>query len=201
MPLAKCASGLNLGPLLVTYLEVLAVATKKERKRTRNHQPCWCPARSDREKPQQSLRVQQVCLPVFTFGFFNPINKETGWTVLEINASNSRTGRDISSLFSEATHSHSVRTYFGTNEEEAEGAPLEAVTAPNGTASPSPSALVLVFEEVDIVFDEDKGFFAALRSLIVSSKRPVVLTCNSMSFPLCTKMAGACAANHYLFRY
>ncbi|XP_062853423.1 ATPase family AAA domain-containing protein 5b isoform X4 [Trichomycterus rosablanca] len=37
---------------------------------------------------------------------------------------------------------------------------------------------LILFEEVDVIFDDDVGFFSAIRTLMSTSKRPIILTAN-----------------------
>ncbi|TKS67993.1 ATPase family AAA domain-containing protein 5 [Collichthys lucidus] len=41
---------------------------------------------------------------------------------------------------------------------------------------------LILFEEVDVIFDEDVGFLAAIKTFMTTTKRPVVLTTNDPSF-------------------
>lgn len=41
---------------------------------------------------------------------------------------------------------------------------------------------LILFEEVDVIFDDDAGFLAAIKTFMTTTKRPVVLTTNDPSF-------------------
>ncbi|XP_039596718.1 ATPase family AAA domain-containing protein 5 isoform X1 [Polypterus senegalus] len=43
---------------------------------------------------------------------------------------------------------------------------------------------LILFEEVDIIFDDDSGFWAAIKTFMATTKRPVILTTNDPYFSL-----------------
>ncbi|KFO78416.1 ATPase family AAA domain-containing protein 5, partial [Cuculus canorus] len=43
---------------------------------------------------------------------------------------------------------------------------------------------LILFEEVDIIFDEDAGFLSAIKTFMATAKRPIVLTTNDPTFSL-----------------
>jgi hypothetical protein len=96
------------------------------------------------------------------------------YNVIEINAGAARTGRQILQLFSEATQSHNLSaTRLGASEQMS-GANGHVVVDSDGHS-------MILFEEIDVQCDDDKGFFAALKTLLASTKRPIVLTCNRLT--------------------
>jgi hypothetical protein len=58
--------------------------------------------------------------------------------------------------------------------------PAPVPVSPVPTSEPHALSLILL-DEADIVFEDDKGFEAAMISLIDAAKCPIVLTSNSMS--------------------
>lgn len=88
-----------------------------------------------------------------------------GFEVFEINTATHRSSTSVLKLFKEATESHQLGKYKSKQ-----------------SSNVTPEKSLILFEDVDIVFKEDKGFMAAIRSLISTSKRPIVLTCNGKLF-------------------
>ncbi|XP_061830252.1 ATPase family AAA domain-containing protein 5 isoform X1 [Nerophis lumbriciformis] len=46
----------------------------------------------------------------------------------------------------------------------------------------TPATSLILFEEVDVIFDEDSGFLAAIKTFMSTTKRPVILTTSDPAF-------------------
>ncbi|KAM3863860.1 ATPase family AAA domain-containing protein 5 [Diretmus argenteus] len=59
-------------------------------------------------------------------------------------------------------------------------------TTPKGTPSEEQSkktaTSLILFEEVDVIFDDDSGFLAAIKTFMTTTKRPVILTTSDPAF-------------------
>ncbi|KFV02903.1 ATPase family AAA domain-containing protein 5, partial [Tauraco erythrolophus] len=69
--------------------------------------------------------------------------------------------------------------------EEKKGAQIKSINEVEGGEHNRKSATSLIlFEEVDIIFDEDAGFLSAIKTFMATAKRPVILTTNDPTFSL-----------------
>lgn len=49
-------------------------------------------------------------------------------------------------------------------------------STPNEEQSKKMATSLILFEEVDVIFDDDSGFLAAIKTFMTTTKRPVILT-------------------------
>ncbi|XP_071429865.1 ATPase family AAA domain-containing protein 5 [Pithys albifrons albifrons] len=69
--------------------------------------------------------------------------------------------------------------------EEKKDVQIKAINKEEGGEHNRKSATSLIlFEEVDIIFDEDAGFLSAIKTFMATAKRPVILTTNDPTFSL-----------------
>ncbi|XP_026160120.1 ATPase family AAA domain-containing protein 5b [Mastacembelus armatus] len=55
-------------------------------------------------------------------------------------------------------------------------------TMPENKKTKKTATSLILFEEVDVIFDDDAGFLAAVKTFMTTTKRPVILTTNDASF-------------------
>lgn len=54
----------------------------------------------------------------------------------------------------------------------------------NEEQSKKTATSLILFEEVDVIFDDDSGFLAAIKTFMSTTKRPVILTTSGESYAL-----------------
>lgn len=112
------------------------------------------------------------------------VAKELGYTVFEVNAGNRRSGKDILDQVGQMSKNHLVHQ---TKELVKEKNPfaISKQSKAQGDKETKPCAQqqqsLILFEEVDLLFEEDKQFWSTVQQLAMDSKRPVILTCNDES--------------------
>ncbi|XP_040567692.1 uncharacterized protein elg1 [Lepeophtheirus salmonis] len=97
---------------------------------------------------------------------------EFGFNVLEVNASSSRSGRQLTNQTHEATQSHRVGS-SKKNKKIGKNHHLKKCSSSNT------NNLILI-EDIDLFFEDgDEGFYQALSGVIGNSKIPIILTYSS----------------------
>ncbi|TIA95972.1 hypothetical protein E3P96_03722 [Wallemia ichthyophaga] len=97
-----------------------------------------------------------------------------GWDVFEVFPGQRRSGKEVLDLVGAVGENHIIG---GSNVKQ-----HKRNTPKHSQHHPNPHKQSVIFlEEVDVIFEEDKGFWGAVQALAQYSKRPVVLTCNDAS--------------------
>ncbi|TDH69651.1 uncharacterized protein CCR75_009361 [Bremia lactucae] len=125
--------------------------------------------------------------------------EELGYEIIEINAAQNRSGKNILELCGEATQSTRVLHVGGQGESKKlhkKKRRRQSESRKSLDKATAASLSLVLFEDVDLIFDEDKGFFNAICSIAKHSKCPIVVTCAQVpdGFPskpgrLCRKIS------------
>jgi hypothetical protein len=137
--------------------------------------------------------------------------EELDYEVFEINAGSKRSGKEVMALVGEMTKSHLVtfakplppttapngkkkkklNPYFApTQSTSSMMSPIKKGTGllkhfAQTKTKPAPTNTkqsLILLEEVDLLFEEDKGFWPSIIELSQKSKRPIIMTCNGTFF-------------------
>ncbi|RMJ03708.1 hypothetical protein CDV36_014766 [Fusarium kuroshium] len=129
------------------------------------------------------------------------VAKELGFEIFEINPGSRRSGKDILEKVGDMTRNHLVQQHRAdptTEAEEDEVArdlksgkqgmmtaffqPKAAAASKKSTettkGSQNQKQSLILLEEVDVLYQEDKQFWATLTEMMAQSKRPFIMTCN-----------------------
>ncbi|KJZ72094.1 hypothetical protein HIM_08549 [Hirsutella minnesotensis 3608] len=134
--------------------------------------------------------------------------KELGFEVFELNPSSRRSGKDVSEKVGDMTRNHLVQQHQaqhpnGDNDQSTKSAKQGMMTSffkskvnkdgnqqSNSKAKEKPDKStkesvprsqkqsLILLEEADVLYEEDKQFWTTITAMMAQSKRPFVVTCN-----------------------
>ncbi|XP_006649786.1 uncharacterized protein LOC102720498 [Oryza brachyantha] len=113
--------------------------------------------------------------------------REQGFNVIEVNTSDMRNGAYVRQKFEEATKSHGLEKW---SQEDIISLPISnSIDPASGTPGTTEfkqviNKTLILFEDVDTVFDEDRGFISTVLKMVETTKWPIILTSNKKDPPL-----------------
>ncbi|KAJ1949576.1 hypothetical protein FBU59_001082, partial [Linderina macrospora] len=102
--------------------------------------------------------------------------EDLGFQVHEIHPGQKRSGKDILSALEDLIQSHTISA--------SSNLPYYCQPGAVGTGSntmSTESQMLILIEQVDVLFEQDQRLWPALKQLAHKSRRPIVLTCTDMS--------------------
>ncbi|KAL7581218.1 hypothetical protein ACA910_006001 [Epithemia clementina (nom. ined.)] len=167
-------------------------ATKKKKRKPNDVEDDWLEGKE--KEPDQSLRnLMLVTGPVSSgkTSLVHAVTKQCDCQIIEINTSENRCGSKIKQLLEEATQSHSSvellqksRLQQMLSEQLVDSEEDDDDEAESDEEKPGADTLaVILIDEVDLLYEEDAGFWSALADLTKSKRRakcPIILTANTI---------------------
>jgi hypothetical protein len=111
------------------------------------------------------------------------VAEELGYQVFEISPGSRRGWKEVMEAVGEVGQSELVTRHKGVTTESSL-APLKLGDPRLGELKSRGRKGLVCFDEVDVLYEEDKRFWTCVTGLVEKSRRPVIITCNGISLPL-----------------
>ncbi|KAG1662297.1 ATPase family AAA domain-containing protein 5 [Nymphon striatum] len=138
--------------------------------------------------------------------------EELGFKIFEVNVSSKRNGKQVMSHLQEVTQSKQVSNISKNTSDKsnsnivsffskASGKTVSDIEKVQDISSPRltvEATSLLLFEDIDLVFQEDEGFLNAVSNFMSNTKRPIILTTNDKNYSSLNKLKGDYEELEYL---
>ncbi|NXA04531.1 ATAD5 protein, partial [Sapayoa aenigma] len=172
------------GRQILSQLKEATQSHQVDKKGVNAHKPCFFNSCSTAKSPKKMYSPKKVISPRKPplspkgAGLKRSLTPKTLANYFKI--SSKRKGND-----GEVTSEEKTKGNTQNSLEEKKDAQIKSINKEEGGEHSRKNATSLIlFEEVDIIFDEDAGFLSAIKTFMATAKRPVVLTTNDPTFSL-----------------
>ncbi|NWW32922.1 ATAD5 protein, partial [Panurus biarmicus] len=172
------------GRQILSQLKEATQSHQVDKKGVNAHKPCFFNSCSTAKSPKKMYSPKKVLSPKKPplspkgAGLKRSLPSKTLANYFKISAK--RKGID-----GEATAEEKKGGNTQNSLEVKKDAQMKSINNEEGGEHSRKSATSLIlFEEVDIIFDEDAGFLSAIKTFMATAKRPVILTTNDPTFSL-----------------
>ncbi|XP_027510406.1 ATPase family AAA domain-containing protein 5 [Corapipo altera] len=172
------------GRQILSQLREATQSHQVDKKGVNAHKPCFFNSCSTAKSPKKMYSPKKVISPrkppLSPKGAGLKRNLAPKTLANYFKISSKHRGND-----GEVTAEEKTRENTQNSLEEKKDAQTKSISKEEGGEHNRKSATSLIlFEEVDIIFDEDAGFLSAIKTFMATAKRPVILTTNDPTFSL-----------------
>ncbi|NXS06498.1 ATAD5 protein, partial [Neodrepanis coruscans] len=172
------------GRQILSQLKEATQSHQVDKKGVNAHKPCFFSSCSTAKSPKKMCSPKKVISPRKPplspkgAGLKRSLTPKTLANYFKI--SSKRKGND-----GEVTSEEKTKGNTQNSLEEKKDPQMKSISKEEGGEHNRKNATSLIlFEEVDIIFDEDAGFLSAIKTFMATAKRPVILTTNDPTFSL-----------------
>ncbi|NXS96900.1 ATAD5 protein, partial [Jacana jacana] len=173
------------GRQILSQLKEATQSHQVDKKGVNAHKPCFFNSYSSAKSPKKMYSPKKVVSPRKPplspkgAGLKRGLPPRTLANYFKISSKRKSTDGAVTSQEKDKGSTQS-------SSEEKEEAQVKSINkeVEGGEHNRKSATSLILFEEVDIIFDEDAGFLSAIKTFMATAKRPVILTTNDPTFSL-----------------